>query len=154
MSKKLSKIIYLIVCFVFFLFSDLYLSELLVKNISRGFAFSSKVIALTYVQNTGAAFNILNNSREFLIILSAAALVLIFAYIIKHAKSISMKSIFFTSLLAAGIAGNLHERIVFGFVRDFFELKFVDFPVFNISDIFINIGVIALIILILLRKTK
>lgn len=154
MSKKLSKIIYLIVCFVFFLFSDLYLSELLVKNISRGFAFSSNIIALTYVRNTGAAFNILNNSREFLIILSAAALVLIFAYIIRHAKSISMKAIFFTSLLVAGIAGNLHERIVFGFVRDFFELKFVDFPVFNISDIFINIGVIALIILILIRKTK
>ncbi len=154
MSKKLSKIIYLIVCFVFFLFSDLYLSELLVKNIARGFAFSSKVIALTYVQNSGAAFNILNNSREFLIILSVVALVVIFGYIIKHAKSISMKSIFFSSLLAAGIAGNLHERIVFGFVRDFFELKFVDFPVFNISDIFINIGVIALIILILIRKTK
>lgn len=154
MSKKLSKIIYLIVCFVFFLFSDLYLSELLVKNIARGFAFSSKVIALTYVQNSGAAFNILNNSREFLIILSVVALGVIFGYIIKHAKSISMKSIFFSSLLAAGIAGNLHERIVFGFVRDFFELKFVDFPVFNISDIFINIGVIALIILILIRKTK
>lgn len=154
MSKKLSKIIYLIVCFVFFLFSDLYLSELLVKNIARGFAFSSKVIALTYVQNSGAAFNILNNSREFLIILSVVALVVIFGYIIKHAKSISMKSIFFSSLLAAGIAGNLHERIVFGFVRDFFELKFVDFPVFNISDIFINIGVFALIILILIRKTK
>lgn len=154
MSKKLSKIIYLIVCFVFFLFSDLYLSELLVKNIARGFAFSSKIIALTYVQNSGAAFNILNNSREFLIILSVVALVVIFGYIIKHAKSISMKSIFFSSILAAGIAGNLHERIVFGFVRDFFELKFVDFPVFNISDIFINIGVIALIILILIRKTK
>ncbi len=154
MSKKLSKIIYLIVCFVFFLISDLYLSELLVKNIARGFAFSSKVIALTYVQNSGAAFNILNNSREFLIILSVVALVLIFGYIIRHAKSISMKSIFFSSLLAAGIAGNLHERIVFGFVRDFFELKFVDFPVFNISDIFINIGVIALIILILIRKAK
>lgn len=154
MSKKLSKIIYLIVCFVFFLFSDLYLSELLVKNIARGFAFSSKVIALTYVQNSGAAFNILNNSREFLIILSVVALVVIFGYIIKHAKSISMKSIFFSSILAAGIAGNLHERIVFGFVRDFFELKFVDFPVFNISDIFINIGVFALIILILIRKTK
>ena len=137
MSKKLSKIIYLKVCFVFFLFSDLYLSELLVKNIARGFAFSSKVIALTYVQNSGAAFNILNNSREFLIILSVVALVVIFGYIIKHAKSISMKSIFFSSLLAAGIAGNLHERLVFGFVRDFFELKFVDFPV-----------------LILIRKTK
>lgn len=154
MSNKISKFLYLIVCFVFFLISDLYLSDLLVKNITRGYAFSSNIIALNYVKNTGAAFSILRDSREFLIIISVVALVLIFGYVIKHLKSISMKSIFFTSLLAAGIAGNLHERIVLGYVRDFFELKFVDFPVFNISDIFINIGVIALIILILIKKTR
>lgn len=154
MSNKISKFLYLIVCFVFFLISDLYLSDLLVKNITRGYAFSSNIIALNYVKNTGAAFSILRDSREFLIIISVVALVLIFGYVIKHLKSISMKFIFFTSLLAAGIAGNLHERIALGYVRDFFELKFVDFPVFNISDIFINIGVIALIILILIKKTR
>lgn len=154
MSNKISKIIYLIVCFIFFLMSDLYLSDLLVKNIARGYAFSSNIIALNYVKNTGAAFSILNDSREFLIILSVVALVALFWYILKHLKSISMKAIFFASLLAAGIAGNLHERIIFGYVRDFFELKFIDFPVFNISDIFINIGVIALIILILIKKTR
>ncbi len=154
MSNKLSKIFYLIVCFVFFLISDLYLSDLLVKNIARGYGFSNNIIALNYVKNTGAAFSILHDSREFLIIISVVALVVLAGYIIKHIKSISMKAIFFTSLLGAGIAGNLHERIVFGYVRDFFELKFVDFPVFNISDIFINIGVIALIILILLKKTR
>ena len=154
MSKKISKIIYLIVCFVFFLISDLYLSDLLVKNITRGYAFSSNIISLNYVKNTGAAFSILNDSREFLIILSVVALAAIFWYILKHIKSISMKAIFFVSILAAGIAGNLHERIIFVYVRDFFELKFVDFPVFNISDIFINIGVLALIILILLKKTR
>lgn len=154
MSKKISKIIYLIVCFVFFLISDLYLSDLLVKNITRGYAFSSNIISLNYVKNTGAAFSILHDSREFLIILSVVALAVIFWYILKHIKSISMKAIFFASILAAGIAGNLHERIIFGYVRDFFELKFVDFPVFNISDIFINIGVLALIILILLKKTR
>ncbi len=154
MSNKISKFLYLIVCFVFFLISDLYLSDLLVKNITRGYAFSSNIIALNYVKNTGAAFSILRDSREFLIIISVVALVIIFGYVIKHLKSISMKSIFFTSLLTAGIAGNLHERIVLGYVRDFFELKFIDFPVFNISDIFINIGVIALIILILIKKTR
>lgn len=154
MSNKISKFLYLVVCFVFFLISDLYLSDLLVKNITRGYAFSSNIIALNYIKNTGAAFSLLRDSREFLIIISVVALVLIFGYVIKHLKSISMKSIFFTSLLAAGIAGNLHERIALGYVRDFFELKFVDFPVFNISDIFINIGVIALIILILIKKTR
>ncbi len=154
MNNKLSKILYLVVCFVFFLISDLYLSKILYQNITRGFAFSSKIVALTFVKNTGAAFNIFPNAREFLIILSVVVITLLFMYVIRHLKSIWMKEIFFVSLLCAGIAGNLHERIVLGYVRDFFELKFVNFPVFNISDIFINIAVIALIIIILLKKTK
>lgn len=154
MSKKLSKILYLIVCFVFFLICNLYLSDMIVRDIARGYGFSNNLIALNYVKNTGAAFSIMHDSREFLIILSVVILVLMFSYIFRHAKSVSMKGVFFTSLLAAGIAGNLHERIVFGFVRDFFELKFVNFPVFNISDIYITIGVIALIILILISKTR
>lgn len=154
MHKNLSKISYLIVCFVFFLISDLYLSNLLISEINNGLEIHNNVFALSYVKNTGAAFSILHDAREFLIILSCAAIVLLFIYVFKHLKSISMKSIFFISLLAAGIAGNLHERIAFGYVRDFFELTFVNFPVFNISDIFINIGVVALIILILLKKTK
>lgn len=107
-----------------------------------------------FCKNTGAAFNIFPNAREFLIILSVVVITLLFLYVIRHLKSIWMKEIFFVSLLCAGIAGNLHERIVLGYVRDFFELKFVNFPVFNISDIFINIAVIALIIIILLKKTK
>ncbi len=154
MHRNLSKIFYLIICFVFFLFSDLYLSNLLVAQINNGLRIHNPVFALNYVQNTGAAFSLLKDSREFLIILSCAAIVLFFVYVFRHLKSISMKSIFFISLLTAGIAGNLHERIILGYVRDFFDLTFVNFPVFNISDIFINIGVIALIILILLKKTR
>ena len=154
MHKKLSSSIYLIVCFIFFLWVDLYFSAQLVRQLSHGMKISTPVFALTYVKNYGAAFSILQNSREILIILSVVAITLLFGYIIKHLKSISFKSIFFISLLSAGIAGNLHERIAYGYVRDFFEIRAFNFPVFNISDIFITIGVIALIILILLKKTK
>ena len=55
-------------------------------------------------------------------------------------------------MLCGGIGGNLHERIAYGFVRDYIQLNIIDFPVFNISDILINIGVIAVIIIILLKK--
>ena len=55
-------------------------------------------------------------------------------------------------MLIAGISCNLYERIEFGYVRDFFKLNFIDFPVFNISDIFINISVLALIIIIIKNK--
>ena len=154
MNSKFSKLLYFIVCFVFFLLSDLFLTRLLYKNISAGFSYSGKLLALTYVKNPGAAFSILSNAREFLIILSVVVLTLLALYVIKNLKSIWFKEIFFISMLCAGIFGNLHERICLGYVRDFFQLKFINFPVFNISDILINIAVISLIIIILLKKTK
>lgn len=152
--EKASKLIYFAVCYVFFIFTDLYLSNMMVEQLTDGYRLSNPVFSLNYIKNTGAAFSILQDSRELLIILSMIALVLLAIHVIKNIKTISLKAIFFISLLSAGIAGNLHERIVYGYVRDFFQLNFINFPVFNISDIFINIGVIALIILILIKKTK
>ena len=152
--EKYSKLIYFIVCYVFFVFTNLYLSDIMVDSLSKGFGMSNPVFSLLYVKNTGAAFNILQDSRELLIILSMIALVLLAMHVINNIRTISLKSIFFITILSAGIAGNLHERIIFGYVRDYFQLNFINFPVFNISDIFINIGVIALIILILIKKTK
>ncbi len=152
--NKASKFIYFAVCYVFFIFTDLYLSNVMVENLRNGFHMSNAVFSLNYVKNTGAAFSILQDSRELLIILSMIALVLLALHVINHLKSISLKTCFFIALLSAGIAGNLHERIAYGFVRDYFQLNFINFPVFNISDIFINIGVIALIVMILIKKTK
>ena len=128
------------------------MSSILVDKLVHGYKLSNAVFSLNYIKNTGAAFSILQNSRELLIILSMIALVLLALHVIHHLKSISLKTCFFIALLSAGIAGNLHERIVYGFVRDYFQLNFVHFPIFNISDIFINIGVIALIILILIKR--
>lgn len=150
--EKTSKFIYFVVCYAFFIFADLYMSSILVDKITLGFRMSNPVFSLNYVKNTGAAFSILQNSRELLIILSMIALVLLALHVINNLKSISLKTCFFIALLSAGIAGNLHERIVFGYVRDFFQLNFVNFPVFNISDIFINVGVIVLIVMILIKR--
>lgn len=154
MTKKLSRFIYFLVCFVFFVFFNLYISDLIVDKLLSGYEFSTSVLSLTYVKNTGAAFSIMQNSTEALIILSVAAIVLLFVYVIRHLSGLYMKSLFFFALLCAGIAGNLHERMSLGFVRDYFELNFINFPVFNISDIFINLGVIAIVLLILLKKIK
>ena len=152
--EKASRFIYFGVCYVFFIFTNLYLSDILVESLAHGLKVSNPVFTLNFVKNTGAAFSILKDSRELLIILSMVALVLLALHVINNLKSISLKSCFFIALLSAGIAGNLHERIAYGYVRDYFQLNFINFPVFNISDILINIGVIALIILILVKKTR
>ena len=151
---KTSKFIYFVVCYVFFIFTDLYLSNIMTERLMNGLNMNNPVFSLNFVKNTGAAFSILQDSRELLIILSMIALVLLALHVINHLKSISLKTMFFVALLSAGIAGNLHERIAFGYVRDYFQLNFINFPVFNISDIFINVAVIVLIVLIIIKKTK
>lgn len=138
--------------FLFFTGFNLYFSNLFSQKLAQGWHFSSSLINMIYVENTGAAFSILQNSTNFLIFISIIAILGIFYYIIKHSETIYIKEILFLSFLTAGILGNLYERLFFGYVRDFFDLAFVNFPIFNISDIFINIGVIGIIILILLTR--
>lgn len=147
------KYLYTILCFLMFLFANLFVSGFLANHYAD-LNCINPVFKLTYIKNSGAAFSILQNSRELLIILSVVAITLLAVYIVRHIKSIRYSELFFISMLSAGIAGNLHERIIYGFVRDFFQLKFMHFPVFNVSDILINIGVIVLAVIIIAKKAR
>lgn len=153
-NSSITKVLIFLSCLVFFVIIDLYLSNVLVENMARGLQFECPIFKLHYLENTGAAFNILKDAREALIIFSASAITLIFVYIFNHIKTISTTTLFWLSMLCAGTFGNMHERIVIGCVRDFFELTFINFPVFNISDIMINISVAVLVIMILFKKVN
>lgn len=150
--SKLNKFIYFTVIFSFFVYLNYFLSNLISYKLIHGWKFSGFLLNIIYAENTGAAFSIMQNSTKFLIVLSLIAFFAILYYLIKNLDIVSAKGIFFLSILTSGIVGNLIERLVFGYVRDFFELNFINFPIFNISDIFINIGVLGIIILILLTK--
>lgn len=154
--KKVSKFIYFLTTLAFFIAVDFYLSNLIIFKVATGWAnewnASNKFINLVAVNNTGAAFSIMQNSTKFLIVLSIIAILLTIYYIIKNIETLFVKEILCISILLAGISGNLYERLFFGYVRDFFDLTFINFPIFNVSDVFINIGVFAIIILIILTK--
>lgn len=113
---------------------------------------SNPIFDLIFIQNTGAAFSILENSKIFLISFSAFAILAMIVYLIKNIQKASSFAIFWASLLIAGVFCNMYERIAYGYVRDFFKLNFIDFPVFNISDIFINISVVAIVIIIITNE--
>ena len=148
---RINKIIYLIFSIIFFVIFDLYFSELILNDLRFKFT-ANPFFDLIFVQNTGAAFSILENSKTFLIIFSVVAIFSVLIYAIRNIEKFTTFAAFWASILLAGIGCNLYERIVFGYVRDFFKLNYIDFPVFNISDIFINISVIALIIIIIKNK--
>ncbi|MCM1073219.1 MAG: signal peptidase II [Bacteroides sp.] len=146
--SKLSKIIYFFISIVFFTAFDLYLSEQILNELRFKLP-ENNLFDLIFVQNTGAAFSIFENSKIFLIAFSVIALILILIYVIKNITKYSAFAAFWTAMLVSGISCNLYERIAFGYVRDFIKLNFVEFPVFNISDIFINLSVFALVIIII-----
>ncbi len=146
MTKR-SKILYLLLSIVFFILFNGYLSELII--VSGNEFIDNPIFNIVYIQNQGAAFNIFEGHKLFLITFSLSAIIAMFIYFVKHIDKHSTFGLFFAALLISGIFNNMAERIYFGFVRDFIKLNFIDFPVFNISDIFINIGVLGIIIIII-----
>lgn len=153
-STTIGKYLFLIASFAFWMFLALFSSKLIVDNLTSGHTYSNLVFNLHYLKNSGAAFSLLQDAREFLIIISVAATTLLLTYAHNHIRSISYLAISFIALLSAGIMSNCHERIVLGYVRDYIQLKIFNFPIFNVADIFITIGVIALIVILLLYKGR
>ena len=99
---------------------------------------------LDFVKNYGAAFNILSGSRIFLSFISIFFSILII-YLIFSKINITLIDLYSYSFILGGTIGNGIDRIYKGFVVDFINLNIINFPVFNIADISINIGFIFLL---------
>ena len=104
---------------------------------------------IRYINNYGASWGILKNSRTLLIIFSIIAILILLRYMYSF-KNTKLNICGF-GLLLGGILGNLSDRLIHGYVKDFLDFIIFnyDYPVFNLADIFIVIGVIILIISIL-----
>lgn len=155
MSKQSNayKFVYFVISVFFLIVFNLYASTYL-SAISQDTMLFLPGLKLNYMENTGAAFSILQDYKIVLIIFAVTAIIGIFCYLVKNLKELTMMNVFMISLLLSGIACNLFERIAFGFVRDYFELSFINFPVFNISDIFINVSVIVIMFMLFRNYSK
>ncbi len=102
---------------------------------------------LTYVENTGGAWGILDNNTFILICISVVTLLIINRYVNSDVKLTKLSSVSY-GLLIGGIFGNLFDRIFRGYVVDFFNFNIwgYSFPVFNVADCLIVIGVIIMFI--------
>ena len=108
---------------------------------------------LTYTYNTGAAFSILTGQRLLLIFVAIVILIVIFNYLRKNKVEGKIDILAF-SLIIGGSLGNLLDRIVRGYVVDFLDFKIYEykFPIFNLADTFIVIGVFLLLITIIRKE--
>ena len=135
---------YFILLSILIIISDQFTKNLI--NINYKSLINNNLIffSIDYVKNYGAAFNILSGSRILLSILSTIiSFVLIF--FILNKQNISNLDLFSYSFILGGTVGNGIDRITKGYVIDFINLNFINFPVFNIADISINIGLIFIL---------
>lgn len=100
----------------------------------------------TFVENRGAAFGILSGQRSFFIILTLiVSCVIVYIFYKTPINKEYNKMRVSLVLIFAGAIGNLIDRMIRGYVVDFFEFKFISWPVFNMADIYVVIGTIYLI---------
>ena len=115
---------------------------------SEGIPVISGVFELQYLENRGAAFGILQD-KQILLLLITVAVLLTYIYIrIPEKRKYTPLRICYV-LLMAGAFGNLIDRVARGYVVDFFYFKLIDFPIFNVADIYVTVTMVILIELIL-----
>ena len=101
-------------------------------------------IGLTYVQNRGAAFSILQNAQWlFAVIFVGMAVFIVWEFSRKRWPFTNLERWLIVAIFAGGI-GNTIDRLRFGFVVDMIQTEFMVFPVFNVADCFITCGCILL----------
>ena len=135
---------------------DMITKFLLVPNSEENFnttVLIPDVLDILPVHNTGAGFSILSGKTWLLILMSAIFLVAYVTFDIIF-KSNSVLYEIASACIIAGAIGNLIDRVVFGYVRDFVYLKFINFPVFNIADISLTVGCVLLIVYMLISIGK
>lgn len=111
------------------------------------------LLNLSYVENKGAAFGMLQNGRALFLVLTAAVLLLLLVYTLKT-KPENILYKLSVSMVAGGATGNFIDRALRGFVVDMLEFSFIDFPVFNIADVFIVCGSILFCVYIIFFEAK
>ena len=107
------------------------------------------MLRLVYAENTGMAFGALPGQRWLLVILSLAAVVIVTVSLRPY--QLGRWAELALMCILGGMAGNLFDRILFGYVVDMFDLLFVRFAIFNVADIFISLGAVMLCISLLFR---
>jgi len=109
--------------------------------------YSNPVFSVVHTNNTGSAFGLFSGNSIILAVFGIVVLAFLTIYVIKNIKFENKTELLSITLFSAGALGNLIERIHFGYVIDYIDLNFINFPVFNAFDIMICIGVFLYFIL-------
>lgn len=131
---------------------DQYTKYLAVIHLKDKAAFNiiNGVLELNYLENTGAAFGMLQNQKAFFIFVAIVILSVI-AYVLFKTPDDHKYTVLHVllSLIAAGAIGNMIDRIRYDYVVDFIYFVLINFPIFNVADIYVSLSTAVLIFLLL-----
>ncbi|EEU88031.1 signal peptidase II [Enterococcus faecalis] len=132
---------------------DQWSKYLTVQNISLGETkeFIPGFLSLTHLRNTGAAWSLLEGKMIFFYVITVIVSVVIIYLLIKNYK----KSVWYSvglSFVLAGAIGNFIDRVRLGYVVDMLQTDFMNFPIFNVADSTLVVGVICIFIYLILDE--
>lgn len=150
-QKKKSLILDVVVMIVLVILDQItkYLAVLHLKD-KPAFNIINGVLELNYLENKGAAFGMLQNQKIFFVFVATIILGVI-AYILyktPDTKKYTIMHILLT-LIAAGAIGNMIDRIRLDYVVDFIYFVLINFPIFNVADIYVTVATVILVFVLL-----
>lgn len=155
--KKKDIILYMIVI-VFVLLGDQltkYLADRMMI-LQQSYEIIDGFFYFTYVHNTGAAWSILQGGSMWFFYITTIIALIAIAYFFVHTKPHELLTRFGLVLVVGGALGNFLDRLMFGYVRDFihFYIFNYDFPIFNIADVAVCLGLGLVILEILIQEYR
>jgi signal peptidase II len=152
MESKSKKRIFGILLMVMLVLLDQLTKELAIILLKgkESFVLIKDVFELEYLENTGAAFSMLEGKTWFFLILTVV--IVIAAFVIYFKTPLSGRFFWFRLTLVfliSGAIGNFIDRAAKHYVVDFFYFKLINFPIFNVADIYVTCAEVLLIILVL-----
>ena len=134
---------------ILILLLDIITKQLVINNLleHQSITIINNFFSITYAKNTGVAFSFLEGYIPLVILITSIIIISILIYIKKNNPN-KYESICY-GLILGGALGNLLDRIIYGYVIDFLDFTIFNYnyPIFNIADTFIVIGILILIIL-------
>ncbi len=145
-------LLYLILS-ILFVIADQVVKMWTVNNFSlhEGMEFMKGIVSILYVRNTGAAWGMFEGKMFFFYLITAVAVGTLL-YLMFKEKGKSKLLLTAYSFILAGAVGNFIDRIRLGYVVDMFKFEFIDFPIFNVADICLTIGVIFLFYYVIFKE--
>ncbi len=154
--KENKKIIILAIIIICIVIIDQIVKSLIIKNLyNDSITIFDGLLDLTYVENTGGAYGIGNDSTIMFIIVNIVVITLITKFILSKKNDIPTYILIGLGLILAGGISNLIDRICRGFVVDYIDFNpLIKYPVFNIADICVVIGCIVIAINLIINIIK